>query len=86
MWDTGFDLELGDEFAGFVEEGKCGVWQIYFPAKRYPTRGTYFRNRRFTRLISSRISNFQTCSNPTWGAHPPRRSFARVFETARKID
>ncbi len=29
-------------------KGKCGVWQIYFPAKRYPTRGTYFRNRRFT--------------------------------------
>ena len=36
-------------------EGKYGVWQIlsWFQeaiAKRYPTRGTYFRNRGFTRL------------------------------------
>jgi hypothetical protein len=57
MWDTGFDLKLGDEFGGFVEEGQVRSVADVLPsfqeaiAKRSPTRGTYFRNRRFTGLI-----------------------------------
>src|SRR5580700_7235326 len=56
MWDTGFDLKLGDEFGGFVEGGQVRSVADVLPsfqeaiAKRTPTRGTYFRNRRFTGL------------------------------------
>ena len=52
MWDTGFDLKLGDEFGGFVEEGQARSVAELLPlfqeaiAKRSPTRGTYIRNRR----------------------------------------
>jgi len=57
MWDTGFDLKLGDKFGGFVEEGqvpKCGRYTSLVPeaiAKGNRTPGTYFRNRRFPGLI-----------------------------------
>src|SRR5271156_5280053 len=43
MWDAGFDLKLGDEFGGFVEEGQVrGVadilpWFQEAIAKHYPT-------------------------------------------------
>ena len=43
MWDAGFDLKLGDEFGGFVEEGQVGSVADILPwlqeaiAKRYST-------------------------------------------------
>ena len=43
MWDAGFDLKLGDEFGGFVEEGQARSVADILPwfqeaiAKRYPT-------------------------------------------------
>ena len=43
MWDAGFDLKLGDEFGGFVEEGQVRSVADIVPwfqeaiAKRYPT-------------------------------------------------
>lgn len=43
MWDAGFDLKLGDEFGGFVEEGQVRSVADILPwfqeaiAKRYPT-------------------------------------------------
>ena len=43
MWDAGFDLKLGDEFGGFVEEGQVRSVGDVLPwfqeaiAKHYPT-------------------------------------------------
>ena len=43
MWDAGFDLKLGDEFGGFVEEGQVRSVGNVLPwfqeaiAKHYPT-------------------------------------------------
>jgi hypothetical protein len=43
MWDVGFDLKLGNELGGFIEEGQVRSVEDILPrfqeaiAKRYPT-------------------------------------------------
>ena len=38
MWDAGFDLKLGDEFGGFVEEGQVRSVAAYFPGSKKQSR------------------------------------------------